>query len=273
MRLTTLGATSLLAPLLLLATACGDPDQDQADPAPTAQVETDAPAPAETEAEEDAVAHATADAKPAADKTPKPEKQPKPKPKPKPKPEKHGRTYLVTRIVDGDTIELGNGQTVRIVGIDTPERGQCGYDKASEHMAGLVLYKQVRLTISDENTDHYGRLLRYVDVQGGGRTIDAGLNQIRSGLAIARYDSRDGYGYHQREPEYIRSDKAVKQFACAAPAPAPAPAQGGNCHPGYSPCLPLVADLDCGEINGPVHVLGDDPYGLDRDGDGVGCDS
>lgn len=42
---------------------------------------------------------------------------------------------------------------------------------------------------------------------------------------------------------------------------------------GYSPCLAVVADLDCGEINGPVRVTGDDPYRLDADGDGIGCDS
>src|SRR5690349_14067023 len=42
-------------------------------------------------------------------------------------------TYVVTRVVDGDTVELGTGQTVRLVGIDTPERGQCGYDQATRH--------------------------------------------------------------------------------------------------------------------------------------------
>lgn len=41
--------------------------------------------------------------------------------------------------------------------------------------------------------------LRYIDVGD----IDAGLNQIRSGFAIARDDSRDGYGYHPREGLYI----------------------------------------------------------------------
>lgn len=42
---------------------------------------------------------------------------------------------------------------------------------------------------------------------------------------------------------------------------------------GYSPCLPIVADLDCGDINHPVQVTGSDPYRLDADGDGTGCDS
>jgi len=51
---------------------------------------------------------------------------------------------------------------------------------------------------------------------------------------------------------------------------------GGGCAAGYSPCLPAAGDLDCGDISTskkPVRVTGRDPYGLDRDGDGVGCDS
>jgi hypothetical protein len=55
---------------------------------------------------------------------------------------------------------------------------------------------------------------------------------------------------------------------------------GGNCTPGYSPCLPPASDYDCRggsgdgpEYSGPVRVTGSDPYDLDRDGDGVGCES
>ena len=55
---------------------------------------------------------------------------------------------------------------------------------------------------------------------------------------------------------------------------------GGNCTPGYSPCLLPASDYDCagGSGNGPeyvygtVTVTGSDPYDLDRDGDGYGCD-
>lgn len=43
------------------------------------------------------------------------------------------------------------------------------------------------------------------------------------------------------------------------------------CAPGYDPCLPVASDLDCPQIRQVVRVTGDDPYGLDRDGDGLGC--
>jgi hypothetical protein len=50
---------------------------------------------------------------------------------------------------------------------------------------------------------------------------------------------------------------------------------GGGCQPGYSPCLPRVADLNCADIPAskrPVRVTGDDPYRLDGDGDGIACE-
>jgi endonuclease YncB( thermonuclease family) len=195
----------------------------------------------------------------------------KPEPAPHPQPRPTPRTYLVTRVVDGDTLELGNGETVRLVGIDTPEVGQCGYDRASVALGRLVTGRQVRLTMSDEDRDRYGRLLRYVDVGG----VDAGLRQIRSGLAIARYDSRDGYGFHPREPRYIAADKATRNFSCPKPAPAPQLLAGGGgaCAPGYSPCVPpYPPDVDCADVNGPIMVTGSDPHGLDGDGDGVACE-
>jgi endonuclease YncB( thermonuclease family) len=199
-----------------------------------------------------------------------PEADPSPDPRADDKPVKQGPkrspTFLVTRIVDGDTIDLGNGETVRLVGIDTAEAGECGYLKASENLSTLILGKRVRLTLSDEDRDQYGRLLRYVDVG----PVDAGLRQIKDGYAIARYDSRDGYGYHPREPVYIRVDKASPDFTCPKP---PRLAGVGNCAPGYDPCIPpFPPDRDCADVNGPIKVTGSDPHGLDADGDGIACE-
>jgi endonuclease YncB( thermonuclease family) len=189
----------------------------------------------------------------------------------RPQPRPATRTFLVSRVVDGDTLELANGETVRLVGIDTPEVGECGYERASVALGRLVTGRPVRLTRSDEDRDRYGRLLRYVDVGG----VDAGLRQIRSGLAIARYDSRDGYGFHSREPRYVAADRATRSFSCPTPAPAPQPLVGGRgaCAPGYSPCVPpYPPDVDCADVNGPITVTGSDPHGLDADGDGVACE-
>jgi endonuclease YncB( thermonuclease family) len=206
------------------------------------------------------------------DKTQDTKAPPKPSPKPSGKPTRapKTRTYLVTRVIDGDTIELGNGSDVRIVGIDTPEVGQCGYDAATNNMARLVLNEQVRLTMSDEDTDHYGRWLRYVNVG----PVDAGLQQIKQGFAIARYDSRDGYGFHVREPSYIAADRTSRAMSCPKPVSAPLSGGGGGaCAPGYTPCVPpFPPDVDCANVDGPIAVTGADPHGLDADGDGVACE-
>ena len=60
-----------------------------------------------------------------------------------------------------------------------------------------------------------------------------------------------------------------------------AAAHGGNCDPNYQgACLdPDSPDYDCAggsgngpDYTGPVRVVGDDPFGLDRDGDGYACE-
>ena len=122
------------------------------------------------------------------------------------------KTWLVTRVVDGDTVELANGEHVRLGGIDSPEVGECGYDEATAAMVRLVEGKRVHLVRSDEDDrDRSDRLLRYVDVDG----TDAGLRLIRMGLAIARYDSRDGYGRHPREDRYVAADRRSPDVTCA----------------------------------------------------------
>lgn len=79
----------------------------------------------------------------------------------------------------------------------------------------------------------------------------------------------------------------VTLVVAKAPPPPPEPSSGGggdgsssaNCTSGYSPCLPPAPDYDCagGSGDGPkytgtVTVTGSDPYDLDSDGDGVGCE-
>ena len=59
------------------------------------------------------------------------------------------------------------------------------------------------------------------------------------------------------------------------PPPTQVPTPSG-CHPNYTKCLPIVGDLDCAEIRAmgkaPVQVIGADPYRLDGDNDGLGCE-
>lgn len=181
-------------------------------------------------------------------------------------------SVFVTGIVDGDTIDTTVGR-IRVLGIDTPERGECGYDAATAH-AGQVVPIGSPVTLSSaggkDEADRYGRLLRYIAGPDG---RDLGLAQISSGHAIARYDSRDGYGWHPKERQYIEADAAVGPIGCPdAPAlglPPSAPIPG---NPGLPDGPGPGPDVDCRDLAGPVWVGDQDWHWLDGDGDGIGCE-
>jgi hypothetical protein len=46
-----------------------------------------------------------------------------------------------------------------------------------------------------------------------------------------------------------------------------------ECNDNYDPCVPTDPTVTCSEVGVQVRVVGTDEYGLDRDGDGVGCES
>jgi hypothetical protein len=58
------------------------------------------------------------------------------------------------------------------------------------------------------------------------------------------------------------------------------PAFAQECDPNYDPCVPVASDVDCASgngngpayVEGPVTVIGEDIYELDRDGNGIGCE-
>jgi len=75
---------------------------------------------------------------------------------------------LVSRVIDGDTIELADGRRLRYIGMDTPEMdGECYGIEAKEKNRQLVEGRFVRLEKDVSETDRYGRLLRYVWVDIG----------------------------------------------------------------------------------------------------------
>src|SRR3989344_5947281 len=96
-------------------------------------------------------------------------------------------TVLVTRVIDGDTIDIEGGQKVRYIGIDTPETVdprkpvQCFGVEASNKNKELVSGKRVRLEKDVSETDKYGRLLRYIYI---GDTF-VNLELVKQGFAYA----------------------------------------------------------------------------------------
>ena len=80
-----------------------------------------------------------------------------------------GDSAVVTDVIDGDTIDVsinGTEYRVRYVGVNTPERDEVCFREASDANAALVLGQSVTLVRDVSETDRYGRLLRYVYVNG-----------------------------------------------------------------------------------------------------------
>jgi micrococcal nuclease len=69
---------------------------------------------------------------------------------------------IVKRIVDGDTVTLRDGERVRLLAIDTPERGEPLYKDAGLHLAQLVEGREVRLEFGPRRRDSYHRLLAHL---------------------------------------------------------------------------------------------------------------
>ncbi|MHA6793891.1 thermonuclease family protein [Pseudonocardia bannensis] len=74
----------------------------------------------------------------------------------------------VTSIVDGDTVDLSDGRRVRLLGVDTPERGECGSEQASAFARSTLLNRPVVVSPdpTQDDTDSYGRALLYISVDG-----------------------------------------------------------------------------------------------------------
>jgi micrococcal nuclease len=95
-----------------------------------------------------------------------------------------GGSGVVTRVVDGDTIHVavgGQDETVRYIGIDTPESVkpgtpvQCFAKAAGAANSRLIEGRRVRLAYDAERRDRYGRLLAYVYRADDGAFVNARL--------------------------------------------------------------------------------------------------
>lgn len=69
-------------------------------------------------------------------------------------------------VIDGDTIDVRGVGRIRLVGVNTPERGELGYQNATDFVKSKCLGKTIYLDIDDaKNKDKYGRILAIVYVE------------------------------------------------------------------------------------------------------------
>jgi micrococcal nuclease len=73
-----------------------------------------------------------------------------------------GDRFVVTRVIDGDTVELAGGDRLRLMAIDTPEENQPLYHEARDLLERLTLGRTAEIRYGAKRRDRYGRLLGYL---------------------------------------------------------------------------------------------------------------
>ncbi|MQA85193.1 MAG: hypothetical protein GEV03_11365 [Streptosporangiales bacterium] len=277
MRIKAIHLTSALALTLLLA-ACGGGEQ----PPTSAANPTGTPTPTPTD---------TSDPRPAGVPA-------------------RGQQVEIAYTIGGDTLKLSATEpgrilrsaeqiTVRLLAIDAPqtkrstESAQCYGKRATRALKRLLPSGSQAWVQRDEKLrDQHDRYLLYVWNNDG---VFVNLRTAQRGYANAvpnaqndRYWDRI-FGAEQKAQQagkglwgscdhFGAPVEPPKPPAPPAPDPDPAipdkPKSDRNCAPGYSPCVPpYPPDKDCQDVLGPVIVTGSDPHDLDRDGDGIACET
>lgn len=94
----------------------------------------------------------------------------------------------ITRVIDGDTVVTlinGEEQSIRLLGINTPERGEVYYEEAKDFLQGLVGNKSVKLVFGKQKYDLYQRMLGYLYI--GEENINIKL--VEKGFANSYFPS------------------------------------------------------------------------------------
>jgi endonuclease YncB( thermonuclease family) len=185
---------------------------------------------------------------------------------------------------DGDSWRDTAGQEYRLGLVNAPEQDECfGAEATAERRRQVAAgFRADVYTV-----DRYGRGVSVVTTADGS---NLNVHLARQGFVddhyLAEYRHEAPALAAQLEPAFAEARAQGRGLwsACAGlgrPVAVAAPEAAG-CHPDYATCLPLVgdgsgdggADLDCGDVDGPVQARqpGVDPYRLDADGDGTGCD-
>jgi len=189
--------------------------------------------------------------------------------------------FLVTKVIDGDTITLENGEVVRYIGIDTPETVHpskevgCFGEESSKKNKELVGGKLVRLEKDISERDKYQRLLRYVWVD------DIFVNDylVREGYATSvSYppDVKYQEQFRQAEQEARENNRGLWSSCIDTST------QGSTTEATFKPTSQVPGDKDCGDFKTQSEAQEffisqggstNDPHKLDRDGDGQACES
>lgn len=181
----------------------------------------------------------------------------------------------ITKVVDGDTVVLENGEIVRYIGVDSPEGRDCFFNEAKVANEKLVLNQEVQLEKDISEVDKYGRLLRYIwinDILVNEQLVKDGFAVVSTYPPDVKYQER----FLKAQEEARNNKKGIwGEKGC------PNETNKTNLTNGTS-VLGASEDKNCGDFKthreaqeffvsqgGPQK----DPHKLDSDGDGLACES
>jgi len=127
-----------------------------------------------------------------------------------------GRLPLVdvARVIDGDTLRLADGRSIRLIGINTPELGRDGrraepYAVAAQRRLQALVNAsdgRVGLVVGRERKDRYGRVLAHAyDVNG--INLEASLLAEGLGFMVALAPNTALVACHQRAEQHGRHER------------------------------------------------------------------
>jgi len=123
----------------------------------------------------------------------------------------------VSRVIDGDTIVLSNGERVRLIGVDTPELHhpnkpvQFFAKEAYEFTKELLEGKEVNLEYDKEKKDKYGRTLSYVYLLDG-TFVNAEIIKQGYGFAYTRFPFKYKERFLKLQTESIQGRRGIWYF-------------------------------------------------------------
>ncbi|MDI6737962.1 MAG: thermonuclease family protein [Nanoarchaeota archaeon] len=180
----------------------------------------------------------------------------------------------VTYVVDGDTFKINTGQRVRLICINTPERGNYYYKEAKDYLENLVLNKQVSLIKDVSENDSWGRLLRYVYI---GNTF-VNYELVENGYAkVDRFppDTSKCDELEEAENKAKSNNLGIwnKSAQTTMPVSEEIPPLDYICSSNYYNCDDFKTHAEAQAVYEGCGGVENDIHRLDQDKDGIACES
>ena len=199
--------------------------------------------------------------------------------------------YSIKAVIDGDTADVevaGVTTRIRMIGLNTPEVGQCYFQESKNKAVALLSGKSVSLEYdaSQGEKDKYGRTLAYIFLQDGTNFQET---MIRQGFA-EEYTYSKAYKYQSlfkaAENEAKSKNLGIWGSACTSPSQ-PAPSEpvatpppavttpsSYNCQSNTYNCTDFSSHEKAQAVyDYCIQQVGYDVHRLDSDDDGLACES